>query len=80
MPTIDRSAGNGDLIGDPHRGALAAKGGIGAATTRERTRGFAELPFDADHKLMATFHRATDDEHVFGAGYLACGHCAPATP
>ena len=83
MPTIDRSAGNGDLIGDPTEGALvalAAKGGTDAATTRRAYPRIAELPFDADYKLMAIFHRMTDDEHAFGAGYLACGHYAPAPP
>jgi P-type Ca2+ transporter type 2C len=55
---------DGDLIGDPTEGALvalAAKGGIDAASTREAYPRVAELPFDAAYKLMATFHAMTDD-------------------
>jgi Ca2+-transporting ATPase len=54
----------GRLIGDPTEGALvalAAKGGIDASTTRRAYPRVAELPFDAAYKLMATFHRMTDD-------------------
>ena len=54
---------DGELIGDPTEGALvalAAKGGIDAAATRQAYPRIAELPFDADYKLMATFHRVTD--------------------
>jgi len=54
---------DGELIGDPTEGALvvlAAKGGIDAASTRERYPRIAELPFDAAYKLMATFHKMTD--------------------
>jgi Ca2+-transporting ATPase len=53
-----------DLIGDPTEGALvalAAKGGVDAASTREAYPRVAELPFDAAYKLMATFHAMTDD-------------------
>ena len=53
----------GELIGDPTEGALvalAAKGGIDAVGTRQAYPRIAELPFDADYKLMATFHRMTD--------------------
>jgi Ca2+-transporting ATPase len=55
---------DGDLIGDPTEGALvalAAKGGIDAAFTREAYPRVAELPFDAAYKLMATFHAMTDE-------------------
>ena len=54
---------DGELVGDPTEGALvvlAAKGGIGAVSTRERYPRIAELPFDAAYKLMATFHKMTD--------------------
>ena len=54
---------NGELIGDPTEGALvalAAKGGVDATATRQAYPRIAELPFDADYKLMATFHRMTD--------------------
>src|SRR5829696_2382281 len=55
---------DGALIGDPTEGALvvlAEKGGIDAAETRTRYPRVAELPFDAAHKLMATFHRMQDE-------------------
>jgi len=54
---------DGELIGDPTEGALvalAAKGGIDAAATREAYPRVAELPFDAAYKFMATFHAMTD--------------------
>jgi Ca2+-transporting ATPase len=55
---------DGELVGDPTEGALvalAAKGGIDAVTTRQAYPRVAEVPFDAEYKLMATFHRMTDD-------------------
>jgi Ca2+-transporting ATPase len=55
---------DGEMIGDPTEGALivlAEKGGIDVVATRERYPRVATLPFDADYKLMATFHRMTDD-------------------
>ncbi len=54
----------GELIGDPTEGALvalAAKGGVDAASTRQAYPRIAELPFDAAYKLMATFHQMTDE-------------------
>jgi P-type Ca2+ transporter type 2C len=55
----------GEMIGDPTEGALvvlAEKGGVDPVTTRERYPRVAELPFDTAYKLMATFHRMTDDD------------------
>ena len=55
---------SGALIGDPTEGALvalAAKGGVDAVATRQAYPRVAELPFDAAYKLMATFHRMTDE-------------------
>jgi Ca2+-transporting ATPase len=55
---------DGGLIGDPTEGALvvlAEKGGLDLGTTRERYPRVAELPFDTAYKLMATFHRMTDE-------------------
>ena len=55
---------DGALIGDPTEGALvvlAAKGGADPKLTREKYPRIAVLPFDADYKLMATFHRMQDD-------------------
>src|SRR4051794_11958707 len=60
----DAVARDGGLVGDPTEGALvvlAAKGGVDPTLTRERYPRLAEVPFDAAYKLMATFHRMTDD-------------------
>ncbi len=54
----------GEMIGDPTEGALvvlAEKGGVDPVATRERYPRVAELPFDTAYKLMATFHRMTDE-------------------
>ncbi len=63
---------DGELIGDPTEGALvvlAEKGGIDAMATREQYPRVAELPFDAAYKMMATFHRMTDES---GAEVVRC--------
>jgi Ca2+-transporting ATPase len=60
----DAVVSGGELIGDPTEGALvalAAKGGIDAVSTRQAYPRIAELPFDAAYKLMATFHKMTDE-------------------
>ena len=60
----DATVSSGEMIGDPTEGALvvlAEKGGLDAATTRERFPRVAELPFDSEYKLMATFHRMQDE-------------------
>jgi P-type Ca2+ transporter type 2C len=60
----DAVISGGELVGDPTEGALvalAAKGGVDAASTRQRYPRIAELPFDAAYKLMATFHAMHDD-------------------
>ena len=62
----------GALIGDPTEGALvalAAKGGVDAVSTRLAYPRLAELPFDAAYKLMATFHRMSDES---GAEVVRC--------
>ncbi|MGH3399352.1 MAG: hypothetical protein ACRDPO_32160, partial [Streptosporangiaceae bacterium] len=65
MPMVlasDAVLSDGELIGDPTEGALvalAAKGGIDAVLTRQVHPRIAELPFDAEYKLMATFHKVT---------------------
>ena len=54
----------GEMIGDPTEGALvvlAEKGGIDVTATRQEYPRVATLPFDADYKLMATFHRMRDE-------------------
>ena len=47
------------LIGDPTEGALivlAEKGGVDVKATRDAFPRIAEVPFDSEYKLMATFH------------------------
>src|SRR3954464_10924571 len=54
----------GEMIGDPTEGALVVlgeKGGLDIGATRERYPGCRALPFDTAYKLMATFHRMTDE-------------------
>ncbi|GAA2340721.1 cation-transporting P-type ATPase [Dactylosporangium salmoneum] len=60
----DAVVSDGRLIGDPTEGALvvlAEKGHLDVASTRQRYPRVAEVPFDAAYKLMATFHRMTDE-------------------
>jgi Ca2+-transporting ATPase len=55
---------DGNLVGDPTEGALvvlAEKGGVDSVATRQQYPRVAELPFDAAYKLMATFHRMSDE-------------------
>ncbi len=50
---------DGACIGDPTEGALvvlAAKSGLDVDETRRELPRVAEVPFDAEYKLMATFH------------------------
>lgn len=54
---------DGACIGDPTEGALvvlAAKGGLDVDETRRVHPRIAEVPFDAEYKLMATFHEMDD--------------------
>jgi P-type Ca2+ transporter type 2C len=54
---------DGACIGDPTEGALvvlAAKGGLDVEETRREHPRVAEVPFDAEYKLMATFHDMND--------------------
>ncbi len=55
---------DGACIGDPTEGALvvlAAKGGLDVEDTRGTYPRVAEVPFDAEYKLMATFHEMEED-------------------
>jgi Ca2+-transporting ATPase len=67
MPMIlasDAVVHEGEMIGDPTEGALvvlAAKGGLDPDATRADIPRIAELPFDSDYKLMASFHRMKDE-------------------
>jgi P-type Ca2+ transporter type 2C len=52
------------VVGDPTEGALvvlAEKGGIDVPALRTQRPRLLEIPFDSEHKFMATFHRWTDD-------------------
>ncbi|MBO0729124.1 MAG: HAD-IC family P-type ATPase, partial [Acidimicrobiaceae bacterium] len=75
MPMVlasDAVVGDGELIGDPTEGALvvlAAKGGIDTVLTREAYPRIAVVPFDAEYKLMASFHRMTDES---GRAVIRC--------
>lgn len=51
------------VVGDPTEGALlmfAEQGGVDVAAVRREHPRLREIPFDSDHKFMATFHRWTD--------------------
>ncbi len=53
----------GELLGDPTEGALlvlCGKGGLAVDALRNASPRLAEIPFDADRKFMATFHRDGD--------------------
>jgi Ca2+-transporting ATPase len=55
---------DGACIGDPTEGALvvlAAKSGLDVEETRRNYPRLAEVPFDAEYKLMATFHEMDVD-------------------
>ena len=84
MPMVlasDAVLSDGELIGDPTEGALvalAAKGGINAVSTRQAYPRIAELPFDAAYKLMATFHRMTDESGTGGDPLLRQGRARSA--
>jgi Ca2+-transporting ATPase len=63
---------DGEVIGDPTEGALivlAEKGGIDVAALRAERPRVGEIPFDADYKFMATFHRWTDSR---GTDVIRC--------
>lgn len=75
MPMVlasDAVLSDGELLGDPTEGALvvlAAKGGIDAVSTRREYPRIAELPFDSEYKLMATFHNIVDES---GKAVIRC--------
>jgi Ca2+-transporting ATPase len=59
----DARIDGGELIGDPTEGALlalAAKGGTDFDALAAASPRIAEIPFDSEHKFMATFHRHGD--------------------
>ena len=67
----DSCVDDGRVIGDPMEAALlilADKGGIARHQVAAQLPRLAEVPFDAAHKFMATFHREDDRVHVFVKG------------
>lgn len=61
----------GQIVGDPMEGALlvlAAKGELDRDAWAERLPQVAEIPFDAGHKFMATFHRDGARIRIFVKG------------
>ena len=66
----DSRISDGQLIGDPTEGALAAlaaKGGVDARAADHLPR-IAEIPFDSANKFMATFHQDGDHIRMFVKG------------
>jgi Ca2+-transporting ATPase len=60
----DAAVHDGEIVGDPTEAALvvlAAKGGLDVGETRRLNPRVAEVPFDSDYKLMATFHEIEAD-------------------
>ena len=71
---------DGKVVGDPMEGALlvlAAKGGVNRETINVYYPRIAEIPFDATHKYMATFHQEGFQvfEFVKGAPDVLLKHC-----
>ena len=62
---------DGQLIGDPTEGALAAlaaKGDVDVLTAAAQWPRIAEIPFDAANKFMVTFHRSGGQVRMFVKG------------
>ncbi len=60
----DATVSDGEIVGDPTEAALvvlAAKGGLDVAGTRAAYPRVAEVPFDSEYKLMATFHHMREN-------------------
>jgi Ca2+-transporting ATPase len=60
----DATVRDGEIVGDPTEAALvvlAAKGGLDVDETRRSYPRVAEVPFDSEYKLMATFHEMESD-------------------
>ena len=67
----DSRVDDGKVIGDPMEAALlvlAHKGGLAPAQVAETLPRLAEIPFDAAHKFMATFHREDGQVRMFVKG------------
>ncbi|MCB1870460.1 MAG: calcium-translocating P-type ATPase, PMCA-type [Gammaproteobacteria bacterium] len=71
----------GKVVGDPMEGALlqlAASGGLMREALIDRYPRIAEIPFDAAHKYMASFHLDGAQVRIFvkGAPEVIIGQCA----
>jgi P-type Ca2+ transporter type 2C len=67
----DSRVDEGKVIGDPMEAALlvlAHKGGLDPVEVLETWPRLAEIPFDAAHKFMATFHREDGQVRMFVKG------------
>ena len=67
----EASLRHGSVVGDPTEAALlglALEGGLDPETERERYPRLAEIPFDSEHKFMATFHHHKDSVLMFIKG------------
>jgi Ca2+-transporting ATPase len=67
----DSAVTDGAVIGDPMEAALLVlglKGGMEQEPLGRQQPRIAEIPFDAAHKFMATFHRHGDVVHVYVKG------------
>ena len=63
---LERS-GQWHVEGDPMEGALVAlamKAGVGPDEHRRNWERIDEIPFDAEHRFMASLHRAPEEDHV----------------
>ena len=67
----DSQVKDGQVIGDPMEGALlvlGVKGGLDPEALVRQSPRIAEIPFDAAHKFMATFHHDAEVIHVHVKG------------
>jgi len=67
----DSRVTDGKVIGDPMEAALlilAQKGGVVPSEVVSTLPRITEIPFDAEHKFMATFHRADGHIQLFVKG------------
>ena len=67
----DSAVQNGQAIGDPMEAALlvlAQKGGVDPVGLARQLPRLGEIPFDSEHKFMATFHQDGDVVRLFVKG------------